>query len=190
MTGGGFDFDYLAERLAVAGWQVICPDLPGHGRSTQFNESDAYSTGNMSRVLAALFRAYARRNLPLSVLGTSWGGAAMLLFLAAYRLPVDALIVNARGIFGVAAHRTVQEFSKFYAFGSGGDFAMGSMHSTYAEAGRSAGSRLMNHITQSHSHGGRSGRSWFRGVTRCERCAAITAGAVSPSNGFCPVSAK
>ena len=37
---------------------------------------------------------------------------------------MDALIVNARGIFGVAAHRTVQEFSKFYAFGSGGDFAM------------------------------------------------------------------
>ncbi|HET7597705.1 MAG TPA: MFS transporter [Burkholderiales bacterium] len=51
---------------------------------------------------------------------------------------MDALIANARGIFGVAAHRTVQEFSKFYAFGSGGDFAMGSMHSTYAEAGRSA----------------------------------------------------
>ena len=37
---------------------------------------------------------------------------------------MDALIVNARGIFGVAAHRTVQEFSKFYAFGSGGDFAI------------------------------------------------------------------
>jgi ATP-dependent protease HslVU (ClpYQ) peptidase subunit len=36
---------------------------------------------------------------------------------------MDALIVNARGIFGVAAHRTVQEFS---------------MHSTYAEPSRSA----------------------------------------------------
>jgi ATP-dependent protease HslVU (ClpYQ) peptidase subunit len=51
---------------------------------------------------------------------------------------MDALIANARGIFGVAAHRTVQEFSKFYAFGSGGDFAMGSMHSTYAEPRRTA----------------------------------------------------
>jgi ATP-dependent HslUV protease, peptidase subunit HslV len=51
---------------------------------------------------------------------------------------MDALIINARGIFGVAAHRTVQEFSKFYAFGSGGDFAMGSMHSTYSEQSRSA----------------------------------------------------
>jgi pimeloyl-ACP methyl ester carboxylesterase len=94
VTGGGFDFEYLAERLAAGGWQVICPDLPGHGRSTQFNESEAYSTGNMSRVLAALFRIYARRDRPMSILGASWGGAAMLMFLAAYRLPVDALIVN------------------------------------------------------------------------------------------------
>lgn len=51
---------------------------------------------------------------------------------------MDALIVNARGIFGVAAHRTVQEFSKFYAFGSGGDVAMGAMYTTYSEPHRSA----------------------------------------------------
>ena len=38
---------------------------------------------------------------------------------------MDVLIANGRGIFGVAAHRTVQEFSKFYAFGSGGDLALG-----------------------------------------------------------------
>ena len=94
VTGGGFDFEYLAERLAAGGWHVICPDLPGHGRSTQFNEPEAYSTGNMSRVLAALFRIYARRDRPMSILGASWGGAAMLMLLAAYRLPVNALIVN------------------------------------------------------------------------------------------------
>jgi ATP-dependent HslUV protease, peptidase subunit HslV len=41
---------------------------------------------------------------------------------------MDVLIANSRGIFGVAAHRTVQEFSKFYAFGSGGDLAMGAMY--------------------------------------------------------------
>lgn len=51
---------------------------------------------------------------------------------------MDALIVNARGIFGVAAHRTVQEFSKFYAFGSGGDLAMGAMYTTYREPRGSA----------------------------------------------------
>ncbi|HYC47465.1 MAG TPA: MFS transporter [Burkholderiales bacterium] len=44
---------------------------------------------------------------------------------------MDVLIANARGIFGVAAHRTVQEFSKFYAFGSGGDIALGVMYAMY-----------------------------------------------------------
>jgi ATP-dependent protease HslVU (ClpYQ) peptidase subunit len=51
---------------------------------------------------------------------------------------MDVLIVNARGIFGVAAHRTVQEFSKFYAFGSGGDIALGVMYATYDDPKRSA----------------------------------------------------
>jgi len=51
---------------------------------------------------------------------------------------MDVLILNPRGIFGVAAHRTVQEFSKFYAFGSGGDLALGAMYATYLEPRRSA----------------------------------------------------
>jgi ATP-dependent protease HslVU (ClpYQ) peptidase subunit len=37
---------------------------------------------------------------------------------------IDCLIANPHGIFGVAAHRTVQEFSKFYAYGSGSDYAL------------------------------------------------------------------
>lgn len=51
---------------------------------------------------------------------------------------MDVLILNAHGIFGVAAHRTVQEFSKFYAFGSGGDIALGVMYSTFDDDKRSA----------------------------------------------------
>ena len=41
------------------------------------------------------------------------------------------LIVNAHGIFGVAPHRTVQEFSKFYAYGAGADYAMGALYAAY-----------------------------------------------------------
>jgi ATP-dependent HslUV protease subunit HslV len=44
---------------------------------------------------------------------------------------VDVLLANKHGIFGVAAHRTVQEFSKYYAFGSGADYAMGAMYATF-----------------------------------------------------------
>ena len=51
---------------------------------------------------------------------------------------MDTLIANAHGIYGVAAHRTVQEFSKFYAYGSGADYALGAMFSVYANAGFTA----------------------------------------------------
>ncbi|MFN7086205.1 MAG: hypothetical protein ACK4N4_06225 [Burkholderiales bacterium] len=51
---------------------------------------------------------------------------------------IDVLIANPHGIFGVAAHRTVQEFSKFYAFGSGSDYALGALYATYGQSRRSA----------------------------------------------------
>ena len=41
------------------------------------------------------------------------------------------LIANAHSIFGVAPHRTVQEFSKFYAYGAGADYAMGALYAAY-----------------------------------------------------------
>lgn len=44
---------------------------------------------------------------------------------------MDVLIANANGIFGVAAHRMVQEFSRFYAYGSGSPYALGAMYAAY-----------------------------------------------------------
>ena len=44
---------------------------------------------------------------------------------------MDVLIANPYGIFGVSGHRTVQEFSRFYSYGSGSDYALGSMWTTY-----------------------------------------------------------
>lgn len=44
---------------------------------------------------------------------------------------VDVLIANAHGIFGVSGHRTVQEFSRFYAYGSGSDYALGALFSLH-----------------------------------------------------------
>jgi len=43
----------------------------------------------------------------------------------------DALIANKHGIFGVVAHRTVQEFTRYYAFGSGSSYAMGALYAMY-----------------------------------------------------------
>jgi ATP-dependent HslUV protease, peptidase subunit HslV len=43
----------------------------------------------------------------------------------------DVLVANPKGIFGVGAHRTVQEYRKFYAIGSGTDLALGAMYAVY-----------------------------------------------------------
>jgi ATP-dependent protease HslVU (ClpYQ) peptidase subunit len=51
---------------------------------------------------------------------------------------MDVLLANKHGIFGVVAQRTVQEFSRFYAFGSGGDIAMGAMYAAYNDKNRDA----------------------------------------------------
>ncbi len=44
---------------------------------------------------------------------------------------MDVLIANPSGIFGVSAHRAVQEFTKFFAYGSGAEYAMGAMYLAY-----------------------------------------------------------
>ncbi len=51
---------------------------------------------------------------------------------------MDVLIMNAHGIFGVVAHRTVQEFSRFYAFGSGSSYALGTIYAVYDQPKNSA----------------------------------------------------
>lgn len=50
----------------------------------------------------------------------------------------DVLLANPHGIFGVGAHRTVQEYVKFYAIGSGTDCALGAMYAAYDDPRRSA----------------------------------------------------
>lgn len=43
----------------------------------------------------------------------------------------ECLIANPSGIFGLYALRSVQEYTRFYAFGSGYKFALGAMHAEY-----------------------------------------------------------
>ena len=45
---------------------------------------------------------------------------------------VTALIANPSGIFGVYSMREVFEYTRFWAVGSGREFALGAMHSQYA----------------------------------------------------------
>lgn len=51
---------------------------------------------------------------------------------------LDILIANAYGIFSLTEHRYVQDFSRFYAYGSGADFALGAMFTAYDDKAKSA----------------------------------------------------
>ena len=51
---------------------------------------------------------------------------------------MDVLIANSCGIFGVARHRSVQEFSHFYSFGRGNEYATGAMYAAYQDMNKSA----------------------------------------------------
>jgi ATP-dependent HslUV protease subunit HslV len=44
---------------------------------------------------------------------------------------MHVLIANPSGIFGVYAWRSVDEYKKFWAFGSGTDYALGALHCSY-----------------------------------------------------------
>ena len=66
---------------------------------------------------------------------------------------IDALIANPFGIFGVHSLREVTEYNKFWAIGSGAEYALGAMFAVYdtaasaeevAEAGVAAGAEFNN----------------------------------------------
>lgn len=44
---------------------------------------------------------------------------------------MDILIANKYGIFGISSFRDIQEFTKFYAYGAGNEYALGAMFTKY-----------------------------------------------------------
>ncbi len=46
-------------------------------------------------------------------------------------IQMECLLANPHGIFGVFALRSVAEYKRFYALGSGGEYALGAMHALY-----------------------------------------------------------
>ena len=128
--------------------------IVNHGKIFRVGNTYLGVTGNATfqAILRDYFarpRVYARFETPLEIFKT-WQKLHAILKQDYYLVPghgeddaiessrMDVLIMNPFGIFGIAAHRTVQEFSRFYAFGSGGDIALGVMYATYNEAKRSA----------------------------------------------------
>ena len=91
LTRNGRDFDFLAEALSPR-FRVVCPDLPGRGRSDWLDDARAYGFPFYLAVIGAL---YARLDVQtVHWVGTSMGGLIGMLFAALPKNPVRRLVLN------------------------------------------------------------------------------------------------
>ncbi len=128
--------------------------IVNHGKLLQVGDTWLGLTGNATfkTILADYFarpKVKPHFNTPLAIFRT-WQALHTALKNDYHLLPgahddeplestrFDALIANRHGIFGVVAHRTVQEFSRYYAFGSGSSYAMGALHALHGQRGLNA----------------------------------------------------
>ncbi len=51
----------------------------------------------------------------------------------------NMLLANPSGIYALSEYRYVKELSRFYAYGSGSDYALGAMYNAYSDKSKSAG---------------------------------------------------
>ena len=90
LTRNGRDFDPLAEALADR-FHVICPDLPGRGKSDWLGEAMAYQPASYVVALGHLLAAIGK---PVAWVGTSLGGICGMMVGAAQNTPITKLVLN------------------------------------------------------------------------------------------------
>jgi pimeloyl-ACP methyl ester carboxylesterase len=91
LTRNGRDFDLLAERFCRR-WRVICPDMPGRGRSDWLTHPADYGYPLYMADMAALI---ARLDVEaVDWVGTSMGGIIGMLLAAQPGAPIRRLVVN------------------------------------------------------------------------------------------------
>ncbi|MCP3464066.1 alpha/beta fold hydrolase [Bradyrhizobium sp. CCGUVB23] len=97
LTRQGRDFDHLAERLVAAGRRVICPDLPGRGRSGWIGNPDHYTLPQYCADMNALI---ARLGVSeVDWVGTSLGGLIGMIMAGFSGSMVRRLVINDIGPF-------------------------------------------------------------------------------------------
>jgi len=95
LTRTGRDFDALAQALSDR-FLVICPDLPGRGRSAWLPRGELYQPPTYVLALSHLLAAIGR---PVRWVGTSLGGICAMLVAACGGAPITRLVLNDIGPF-------------------------------------------------------------------------------------------
>jgi pimeloyl-ACP methyl ester carboxylesterase len=92
VSRSGRDFDVLAADLAERGARVVCPDLPGRGRSDWLSSSAHYTDRAYLRAMATLV---ARLDVDeVDWVGTSLGGHIGMMLAAEPETPIRSLVLN------------------------------------------------------------------------------------------------
>jgi pimeloyl-ACP methyl ester carboxylesterase len=99
LTRQGRDFDRLAEHLAGE-FRVICPDLPGRGRSDWLSDPNLYQP---QTYVTALSHLLAVTGGPVLWVGTSLGGICGMVLAAQPKTPITRMVLNDIGPFIPAA---------------------------------------------------------------------------------------
>lgn len=105
LTRNARDFDFLARRLAAKGMRVVCPDLPGRGRSEWIANPADYAT---PLYLAATAAVIARIGVEqVDWVGTSLGGHVGMEMAALAGNSIRRLVLNDFGarVAGAALQR-------------------------------------------------------------------------------------
>ncbi len=90
LSRNGRDFDTLAEALSDR-FHVICPDLPGRGKSDWLPDAGLYQP---TSYVVALSHLLAWVNKPVAWIGTSLGGICGLMMAAAGNTPLSRMVLN------------------------------------------------------------------------------------------------
>ena len=93
----GRDFDVLAAALAAKGWRVICPDLPGRGKSGWLPDPDEYTLPQYAMDLTVLIARLGVEKVDW--IGTSLGGLIGIVMAGQPNAPINRLVMNDVGPF-------------------------------------------------------------------------------------------
>lgn len=92
LTRQGRDFDYVAAALARHGRRVVCPDLPGRGRSDRLPSAFHYVFPQHCADAAAMIATTASKQVDW--IGTSIGGLIGIVLSGVPGSPIRRLVIN------------------------------------------------------------------------------------------------
>jgi len=94
LSRNGRDFDALARQLGTR-WRVVCPDMPGRGKSAWLNGPGPDAGYNLPQYLLDVTALIARLDVPqVDWIGTSMGGLLGMMLAAQPETPIRALVLN------------------------------------------------------------------------------------------------